>query len=442
MVFKLNLLKSLGAVLYCSLSFACHDAKAELAVVSSDNADLFQHKRRVDTLRFGEIVRAKDHKTDPEWLTIKTQEGVYLSHKKNFLTHSEFITNVNTTKALLKNTEASLTEAIEANYDKKGKLYACILQIDWDQAALFRIPIYGPNVHNQASENKHSRDTPGLPGNIQNSFAPRYRNVEKISSSKARRIKRDVENELKDLEEIHRTLTDKRLALSKQLASKEAYFYQLNSAFQKYSESPRTYRQSPYLVIAEYATLYKGVNSVGGLHKRDIVIGEPNRDDTSRLRILKNSKWYDSPAKPFRSQSKIKGNYIHRTGRIKAEIRDIEEKVTLLHLRETLYNSYIEDLSYFCTRFYDQGSHLQENSAHVFDYAVPALYSSKIPEYGSEVINPARARRTIKKWRKELNELKLELENQEILLTSLHGKLTSIQSSYDDLLDRFDTLMF
>ena len=413
-------------ICYFLMTLACPIARADLAVVWSEEVDLYRNTLLTRVLPFGDVVPVKEDKTDPEWLKVKVDGIVYSARKKYFRTQHQLAFDFDRKKTTLENEQVNMAHSIEANAIRKDHLYSCILQIEWDRTIFFRIPIADPVV-TTANPSPHQ------------SNLPQYRRVEKISSSKARRLKQKWDNELDYLEEEDSRLLHQRLSIIKKLVSKQSTFHHLNSLLKRYSEFPKTYRNNHYIVAEPYAALFDGTNRVAELRKGDIAIGTPNRDDTSRLRILHKGRWYDSSAAPYQSRAEIEARHSLFMAHIHQKMSDKTEEIRALRSRETLYHSYIDDLQW--------ASRTSKEFAvvhHTPDYARGRFssteYRVEFPPDCTEVISRVRARRTIRKWKRELDTLKLEIEERSTSLEQLEEELASHNASYSKLLRRFDAV--
>ena len=79
---------------------------------------------------------------------------------------------------------------------------------------------------------------------------------------------------------------------------------------------------------------------------------------------------------------------------------------------------------------------------YAYDRFSTSEYRIEFPPDCVEVISRVRARRAIKKWKKELEKLKLRVEEQLTSLGLLEEKLISIDTSHSELFGRFESIVY
>ena len=424
----------------CSILLASLVSQAELVIVYSDAAELYRHNRLERTLRYGQIVRAKPQKNDPDWINVKIKDGVYVSRKAGFRSLGQIEDEVGNETAALTDEVSDISNFIQTNNSIRELLYISLLQVTWDRTAYFRVPTHkaGGKASRALREERANSDNTSL---HRSRSTRRYHRVEKLPLRTANQLTRQWEVELGRLQKANLQLRDERLSHVHELALKNARLSEFKSIFLRYKKSPRTYRQNHYLVVKKFVTLYKGQTRAGELYTGDIAIGRPDVKDPDRLKILRGDHWFDSPGSSYRSWSKIEVDRHPKMSRIRRQISDVEDEVNLLTSRITLVDSYIEDLSH-TIRSVGKFPICHYDTNHGIHRIRSSGYWVNVPTHGVEVVSRLRARRTIKKWKKEREQLTLKHANLGESLQLLEDKLESLDSEYNQLVKRFDTLAF
>ena len=414
------------------LAFVAQVVSADLAVVWSERVDLYQHNRLSGILRFGDIVPVRKHKTDPEWILVKVGKGIHSTRAKFFRSQRQLAHDFHQEKMVLENKDRALADLVEANNARANELHACILQVQWDRAVFFRVPI-PKSIDTVNDANNSSKHT--------HVHRPRYRRVEKISLSKARRLINSWRDQLNHLEVTNHQLIDKRFSIIQGIASKQTKFDQINSLFSKYKESPQTYKHDRYIVKSDTATLFDGSNRAGALKMGDIVVGERSPKDKNWLRILQTDEWYDSSAKLYKSRSDVELDHAQRIGQIRGRIYTIKEEINALELNESVLFSYIGELSRAANLSYKLvplRKHTENNRIGV----PPGEYSTEPPPGCIEVISRLHARRTIANWEDEHRMITRKLEERIVAVEALQERLATVEASSEKLKDRFNAMLY
>ncbi len=406
------------------------EAAAELAVVRSRSAVLYQDSKEMLSLARGQILSSFVHGGDERWLVVTYADDQYLARKSAFRTESE-LRRVFQRDLVRNETRLALVKDEIRTYSKETEnLINYIFQVKWDRNIFYRIAL---SEFTTAIDNQTGSESKVLTEPVEGER--KYRYVQKITAYRARELRKAWQRRLRQTEEVLDDLRSERTELELKLLRDRLEFVRLSKSFRQYEAAAATYQDSLYMVNGSKVGLYNGSKKVNDLKKGDIIRAHPSKQNRHRLEILSGGTTYDTPVKSYRSKSDLFITHTETVLSLELKARILAERREFIQQQELLYARYIPDLVYGAPI---AGEFIPFRPQH-WNITIPrGLYTKRLfPTDGTQVAHGERARNSIERWREEMYQLhtvRLEMEREEM---ELERQVLEAKESYEAISQRF-----
>ena len=366
-------------------------------MVWSDRTDLFQNNLVTATLTQGEIVKARPDRKHPNWLRIKWKNSVYSASREDFRTEKELKSEFKLRKRNLERKIKYIAETIETNRYSINDLFIMIVQLERDRATFYKVS--KPRLfHSAGNENEQQRTQSESVHRI-----PQFRYYPKVSSSEARKLKKDWDDQIQELQSQTQDLAAERQTIIRTLTTAKTRLNGNQELFSKFSKNPQSYRTDFLVVKKNSVGLFLGTNKVNKLYSGDIALGKPDHTNPDWLKIYYKNKWYDSPRDAYKSSSEIHSFHLTKIAVTEQKIVDLDGETNILRIQEESLLQYIRNLSHSFNR---QGKYLYSPPLPK-RWATHRLidYHTSAHRNGVEVIDRFQARKAVRGLKSNANVL-------------------------------------
>jgi hypothetical protein len=412
--------------------------QADLVIVSSKTADVYQHHRVCGALLQNEVVYAEKVKGDQDWLQVWMDGQPYLSRRKNFLSEADINIQYRRDKLFLENRLNQIDREQQSNLKRRNELRDYILEVEWDQTACYQTKIVITPQQITGAKGPSSRAvlmSGQTPPEIQ------YKYYDKIPLAKSRRLIRDWEKEIEKLDKRSRELNqDRRNLLSDRIANEMRYRATTN-LLQRFLKNNRTYRQELHLVTTNQVSLFENRSKRTELEKGDLVIAQQDKRYMDRLEVLIDDKIYDSPRDSYQSWTDWEITDAIAIATINDQIAEVNHRIEELDRLTDNYQSFIDDLTYVAglDEEYVYFRHQRNSSLHA---SQRAKYWVQIPRDGREMVHRPRANRLLRQWKTEVEAINSTIASKWQEIEELNQKLLAQEYNRNNTLIRSAALGF
>ena len=261
------------------------------------------------------------------------------------------------------------------------------------------------------------------------------RHVDKIPSSRVRRQVKRWRDKIKATEEATRKLRRERRQLAVAGASSSVVDAEMAARFKRFREVGEDYLWEPHAVIADKADLYQRDKLVSSLDKGAVVLARPDWKYREWLWLRYGGTQFSSRAKHYRSRFSLESDFRARVAGLEQSVENLEAERALLHDRERRIRSLRVKLQY---RANLNAIPTTEVDVSVYGGREIPYAVASCPQGAVEEVSAVRARRLIRDWDKELDEIESLLARKRRPLDGLLKELASAQQEFAALKQAFD----
>lgn len=300
---------------------------AEPMMVTAKMAYLYENRKPVSAVYRGTIVEASPSASDARALKVQWDGRVFDAVAKDFMTRRQV-------EDLLSDRVIDATTKLEAvnpdlkrQYEQLDTLHRAKITAERDQALVYREEVTRYIVQPGTSTAIKTRDV-------------ETRNV--LSRSQYRRLERDLEKQIEELEASIDTLWKQRLELLTHLNTVTIDKADWMSRFAAPSGESSTWRE--HVVVAETATLWIDKRDSITVAQGTLMQAKPHPEAASWMKVEYQGKPYTVRGKDIKSFTDLRTETLNRLTELSAIEHRMEQEIQLLENRLGLYTELAPDL--------------------------------------------------------------------------------------------------
>lgn len=398
-------------------------ASADPYVVVAKRTGLSAQSTQQHVLLRGEVVDGEDHDWDRNLLRVKYRGKDYLARKKYFRSKREALLQFDENRVAAEAEIKGINRQLEVNYKRLLKLQGAILQAEHDAAIHYKQRVGGAQVKGQGITIGES----GAAGKL----------ILILSDAKVRKAITAWDDELEALAKKTDKLHEERLAAVETVFGSALKRQQHKDLFQRFTQSPKTYLYVPSRTIDRNTQLFrKGAEPVS-LRKGVWVLAARNRENTTTSHVRHDAKTYSTHTKYLKSGDELANEFLESRLALEDSVRLLENDIKMLAVRMEFYTDLVPDLKY--------RTHLKKDYVYIPKISsrpgADGMLKITIPEERLVIyaLNIPRARKLLKKWDKDLENLEVELRRKSKKMGVAKKKLLVLKSSQEELQESLAT---